>query len=181
MAVARAVVLSDYGKGVVNVRLLKAVLAGAHRRGLSVIVDPKIEHFLRYRGVDCITPNLKEAAEGLRVLPPRSDAEVDELGRRIVRRLRCRSVLITRSERGMSLYREAQGPLHIASQAREVFDVTGAGDTVVAALSLALAAGAPLEAAARISNAAAGVVVGKLGTATVSPAELSAAIRARPA
>lgn len=177
---ARAVVISDYGKGMVNRRLLKTVLGWAHRQGKPVTVDPKIEHFLSYRGVDCITPNLKEATEGVRALPPQTDAEVDQLGQRILRRLRCRSVLITRSERGMSLYREGQPPLHIPSQAQEVFDVTGAGDTVIAALSLALAAKIPLADAARISNAAAGVVVGKLGTATVTPSELMTALRHRP-
>lgn len=174
---SKGVVLSDYGKGLVNARLLKSVLGWAHRQGKLVTVDPKIEHFLSYRGVDCITPNLKEATEGMRALPPKNDQEVDELGRRILRRLRCHSVLITRSERGMSLYREGRPPLHIPSQAREVFDVTGAGDTVIATLSLSLAAGASLDAAARIANAAAGVVVAKLGTATVSPAELKEALR----
>ncbi len=174
---SKGVVLSDYGKGLVNSRLLKSVLGWAHRQGKLVTVDPKIEHFLSYRGVDCITPNLKEATEGMRALPPKNDQEVDELGRRILRRLRCHSVLITRSERGMSLYREGRPPLHIPSQAREVFDVTGAGDTVIATLSLSLAAGASLDAAARVANAAAGVVVAKLGTATVSPAELKEALR----
>lgn len=173
---SKGVILSDYGKGMVSRRLLKSVLGWAHRQGKLVTVDPKIEHFLSYRGVDCITPNLKEATEGIRAFPPKNDAEVDELGRRILRRLRCHSVLITRSERGMSLYREGKPPLHIPSQAREVFDVTGAGDTVIATLSLALAAGVSLGDAARISNAAAGVVVAKLGTATVSPAELRKAL-----
>jgi rfaE bifunctional protein kinase chain/domain len=173
---AKGVILSDYGKGMVSARLLKSILGWAHRQGKLVTVDPKIEHFLSYRGVDCITPNLKEATEGIRAFPPKNDAEVDELGRRILRRLRCHSVLITRSERGMSLYREGKPPLHIPSQAREVFDVTGAGDTVIATLSLALAAGVSLGDAARISNAAAGVVVAKLGTATVSPAELRKAL-----
>lgn len=177
---AKGVILSDYGKGMVNRRLLKTVLSWAHRQGKQVTVDPKIEHFLSYRGVDCITPNLKEATEGIRALPPKSDAEVDELGRRILRRLRCHSVLITRSERGMSLYREGKPPLHIPSQAREVYDVTGAGDTVIATLSLGLAAGLSLDEAARVSNAAAGVVVAKLGTAIVQPNELIAALRARP-
>lgn len=176
MAVSKGVILSDYGKGMVSRRLLKSVLAWAHRQGKPVTVDPKIEHFLSYRGVDCITPNLKEATEGIRAFPPKNDGEVDALGRRILRRLRCHSVLITRSERGMSLYREGKPPLHIPSQAREVFDVTGAGDTVIATLSLALAAGVSLGEAARISNAAAGVVVAKLGTATVSPAELRKAL-----
>ncbi|MBK8575614.1 MAG: D-glycero-beta-D-manno-heptose-7-phosphate kinase [Elusimicrobia bacterium] len=173
---AKGVVLSDYGKGMVSARLLKSVLGWAHRQGKLVTVDPKIEHFLSYRGVDCITPNLKEATEGVRAFPPKTDDEVDELGRRILRRLRCHSVLITRSERGMSLYRESKPPLHIPSQAREVFDVTGAGDTVIATLSLALAGGVSLADAARMSNAAAGVVVAKLGTATVSPAELRKAL-----
>ncbi len=176
MAPSKGVILSDYGKGMVSRRLLKSVLGWAHRQGKLVTVDPKIEHFLSYRGVDCITPNLKEATEGIRAFPPKNDSEVDELGRRILRRLRCHSVLITRSERGMSLYREGKPPLHIPSQAREVFDVTGAGDTVIATLSLALAAGVSLGEAARISNAAAGVVVAKLGTATVSPAELRKAL-----
>jgi D-beta-D-heptose 7-phosphate kinase/D-beta-D-heptose 1-phosphate adenosyltransferase len=173
---AKGVVLSDYGKGMVSARLLKSVLGWAHRQGKPVTVDPKIEHFLSYRGVDCITPNLKEAAEGLRTLPPRTDAEVDALGQAILRRLRCHSVLITRSERGMSLYRERKSAFHIPSEAKEVFDVTGAGDTVIAVLSLALAAGASLDAAARMANAAAGVVVAKLGTATVSPDELRQAL-----
>jgi D-beta-D-heptose 7-phosphate kinase/D-beta-D-heptose 1-phosphate adenosyltransferase len=176
---ARAVILSDYGKGVIGARLVSAVLTLAHRQKKFVMVDPKVEHFLRYRRVDCITPNLKEAAEGLRALPPKTDAEVDDLGRRILRRLRCHSVLITRGERGMSLYREGRPALHIPSEAQEVFDVTGAGDTVISTLSLALAAGATLDDAARLSNAAAGVVVGKLGTATVSPAELKAALGRR--
>lgn len=180
MTEARAVILSDYGKGVIGARLVQSVLKLAHRQKKFVTVDPKVEHFLRYRRVDCITPNLKEATEGLRALPPKTDADVDELGRRILRRLRCHSVLITRGERGMSLYREGRPPLHIPSEAQEVFDVTGAGDTVISTLSLALAAGATLDDAARVSNAAAGVVVGKLGTATVSPAELKAALGRRP-
>jgi rfaE bifunctional protein kinase chain/domain len=173
---AKGVVLSDYGKGMVSARLLKRVLGLAHRQGKLVTVDPKIEHFLSYRGVDCITPNLKEATEGVRAFPPKNDGEVDALGQRILKRLRCHSVLITRSERGMSLYREGKPPFHIPSQAREVYDVTGAGDTVIATLSLALAAGVPLGDAARISNAAAGVVVAKLGTATVSPRELRSSL-----
>ncbi|MBL8022704.1 MAG: D-glycero-beta-D-manno-heptose-7-phosphate kinase [Elusimicrobia bacterium] len=176
---SKGVVLSDYGKGMVSARLLKNVLGWAHRQGKLVTVDPKIEHFLRYRGVDCITPNLKEATEGVRGLPPQSDSDVDALGHRILRRLRCHSVLITRSERGMSLYREKKPPLHIPSQAREVFDVTGAGDTVIATLSLALAAGVPLGEAARLANVAAGVVVAKLGTATVSPRELLSALKTK--
>jgi rfaE bifunctional protein kinase chain/domain len=173
---AKGIVLSDYGKGVINAGLLKALLALARRRGKFVTVDPKVEHFLRYRGVTCITPNLKEAVEGIRSLPPKTDAEVDLIGRRILKRLHCESVLVTRGERGMSLYRHSGKPLHIPAQAQEVFDVTGAGDTVISVLSLGLAAGGSLEDAARVANLAAGVVVAKLGTATVHPDEIRAAM-----
>jgi D-glycero-beta-D-manno-heptose-7-phosphate kinase len=180
---ADGIVLSDYGKGIIGPYLLKNILTLARRYGKFVTVDPKIEHFQRYRGVDCITPNLKEATEGMRTLPPKNDEEVDELGRRILKRLRCRAVLITRGERGMSLYQSSGSVSHIPAQAQEVFDVTGAGDTVIATLSLALAAGYRLDEAARIANLAAGVVVAKLGTATVRPEEIRAAMEhwTRPA
>jgi D-glycero-beta-D-manno-heptose-7-phosphate kinase len=173
----KGVIVSDYGKGVVSSGLLKALLPLARRYKKFITVDPKIEHFMRYRGVHCITPNLKEAAEGMRVLPPKNDAEVDALGARILKRLRCHTVLITRGERGMSLYKAHGKTLHIPSYAREVFDVTGAGDTVISTLSLALAAGCSFEEAAHISNVAAGVVVGKLGTATVRPDEIRQALK----
>jgi D-beta-D-heptose 7-phosphate kinase/D-beta-D-heptose 1-phosphate adenosyltransferase len=181
MPEVKGLVISDYGKGVVSSIFLKTVLSWARRAGKFVTVDPKIEHFLQYQDVQCITPNLKEAAEGMRVLPPQTDAEVDALGRGILKRLHCRTVLITRGERGMSLYEanlnEGGGKItHIPSQAREVFDVTGAGDTVISVFSLALAAGASSVEAARLSNGAASVVVGRLGTATVTPQELKAAL-----
>jgi D-beta-D-heptose 7-phosphate kinase/D-beta-D-heptose 1-phosphate adenosyltransferase len=174
----KGVVLSDYGKGLVTQGLLKALLPLARRMGKFVIVDPKIEHFQRYVGVDCITPNLKEATEGMRALPPKTDEEVDALGRAILKKLKSRTVLITRSERGMSLYEAGGRATHIPSQAQEVFDVTGAGDTVISVFSLALAAGCTYPEASYISNAAAGVVVGKLGTATCSMAELRRAVKA---
>ncbi len=172
----KGVVVSDYGKGLVSSPFLKALLPQARKLGKFVVVDPKIEHFQRYRGVDCLTPNMKEASEGMRVLPPKTDEEVDALGRAIVKKLQCRSVLITRSERGMSLY-EASGRItHIPSLAKEVFDVTGAGDTVISVFSLALAAGCKYPEAAFIANAAAGVVVAKLGTATCRTDELRRAL-----
>lgn len=173
----KGVIVSDYGKGIVSTAFLNGFLPLARRLGKFVAVDPKIEHFQRYRGVDCITPNLKEAAEGMRALPPKTDAEVDALGRAILKRLKSRSVLITRSERGMSLFESSGKITHIPSLAKEVFDVTGAGDTVISVFSLALAAGCSYPQAAFISNAAAGVVVGKLGTATCSLDELRRAVR----
>ncbi len=170
-----AVILSDYEKGVVTARLMKAVLAAARRRGVPVLVDPKVRHFALYRGVAVVTPNQAEAeqATGVRIL---GEADLAEAGQRILRRLRCQAALVTRGEHGMTLFEPARPPLHIPTAAREVFDVTGAGDTVIATLGLALCAGAKLAEAARLANFAAGVVVGKLGTATATPEEVMAAV-----
>ncbi len=172
----KGIIISDYGKGLINASLLPSILALARRHKKIVTVDPKVEHFLRYRGVHCITPNLKEAMEGMRSLPPKTDADVDALGRRILTRLKSHTVLITRGERGMSLYEASGKVTHIPSQALEVFDVTGAGDTVISTFTLALASGASWIEAAHLSNLAAGVVVAKLGTATAKPDEIRAAM-----
>jgi rfaE bifunctional protein kinase chain/domain len=172
----KGIILSDYGKGIVSASLLKALLPLARKHKKFILVDPKVEHFLSYKGIDCMTPNLKEAAEGLRALPARTDEEVDRLGRDILKKLKSRAVLITRGERGMSLYEASGRATHIPSQAQEVFDVTGAGDTVISILGLSLAAGCSLVEAALIANATAGVVVGKLGTAAASQAEIKKAL-----
>ncbi|MBI5241593.1 MAG: D-glycero-beta-D-manno-heptose-7-phosphate kinase [Elusimicrobia bacterium] len=174
---ADAVILSDYGKGVISRRLLSAAIRGARRRGIPVTVDPKVEHFGLYRGVDCITPNTAEAWAGMRRPPQAGDRAIVELGWSIRARLRAKSVLVTRGADGMSLF-EAGGRLtHIPTVAQEVFDVTGAGDTVISVLTLGLAAGARIRDAAIVSNHAAGIVVGKLGTATCSVAELKRTLR----
>lgn len=173
----KAVVISDYGKGVVTPAVIRTALAEARRRNIPVIVDPKIEHFLQYRGVDCLTPNTKEAVEGLRAIAPRSETELMALGDRIMKRLNSASLLITRGEKGMTLFQKGRKPDTIPTLAQEVYDVTGAGDTVVATFSVARAVGAPYSEAARIANAAAGIVVGKVGTACASRDELLAAIR----
>jgi D-beta-D-heptose 7-phosphate kinase/D-beta-D-heptose 1-phosphate adenosyltransferase len=169
------VVLSDYQKGVVSAQLMKSVLSAARRRGIPVLVDPKLKHFALYRRVSMITPNQLEAeqASGTRI---RSRTDLETAGARILKQLQCDAVLITRGELGMSLFERERRPVHIATAAREVFDVTGAGDTVIATLSLALAGGASLRQAAALANQAAGIVVGKLGTATATPAELLADI-----
>ena len=171
-----ALVISDYQKGVVTASLLKRVLPLAKRRGVPVLVDPKVRHFRLYRGASVVTPNQLEAeqATGLRL---RSPAEVVAAGRRILSLLGCRAVLVTRGEHGMSLFERGRPPLHVPTAAREVFDVTGAGDSVIATMALALAAGATLPEAAVLANCAAGVVVGKVGTAQASPAEVLAAAR----
>jgi D-beta-D-heptose 7-phosphate kinase/D-beta-D-heptose 1-phosphate adenosyltransferase len=166
-----AVVLSDYQKGVVTPSLVKAVTAAARRARVPVLVDPKVPRFAMYRGVALVTPNQLEAeqATGIRI---RGDGDLRAAGERILRRLRCDAALITRGEHGMALFVGDRRPVHLATAAREVFDVTGAGDTVIATLGLAQAAGASLLDSARLANHAAGVVVGKLGTATATPDEV---------
>jgi len=173
----KGVILSDYGKGVITPPVIKTVIRLAHKHGVSITVDPKIEHFMQYKGVDCITPNTKEAIEGMRVLPPKTEAEMIELGWRIMKRLRAKSLLITRGEKGMMLFKKEESVKSIPTNAKEVFDVTGAGDTVVATFTLARSIGAPHFEAAQIANIAAGIVVGKLGTAVTSVKEISTAIR----
>jgi rfaE bifunctional protein kinase chain/domain len=170
-----AVVVSDYQKGVVTRRVMRAVVAGARRRRVPVFVDPKVRHFELYRGVSVITPNLLEAeqATGRRV---RTAGDLAGVGRRLLDSLGCRAVLLTRGEQGMSLFERGQRPVHVPAAAREVFDVTGAGDTVIATLALALCAGADMVEAAVLANHAAGVAVGKLGTAVVAPDELLEAV-----
>ena len=173
---ADAVILSDYGKGVIAPKVLSTAIALARRRGVPVTVDPKVEHFSRYRRVTCITPNLHEAWAGMRRTPKPEPEAIEKLGRGILRILRSDSVLITRGPDGMSLF-EPGRTIHIPTRAREVFDVSGAGDTVISTLTLALASGATIYQAALLSNYAAGIVVGKLGTATTDAAELAEALR----
>jgi D-beta-D-heptose 7-phosphate kinase/D-beta-D-heptose 1-phosphate adenosyltransferase len=172
-----ALIVSDYQKGVVTQRLMRTVVSLARRQGIPVLVDPKVRHFPLYRGVSLITPNQLETeqATGIRI---RSEDDLLAAGARILRKLRCGAALVTRGELGMSLFQEGRGPLHIPTAAREVFDVTGAGDTVIATVALGLCGGARLHEAAILANYAAGVVVGKLGTATATPDEVIAAVEA---
>ena len=177
LAQAEAVILSDYGKGVIGPKLLSRAIQGSRRRKIPVTVDPKPEHFRRYRGVTCVTPNTAEAWACMRREPRPGQDALLELGRNILKTLRSRSVLITRGPDGMSLFEAGGKVTNIPTVAREVFDVSGAGDTVISAFTLALAAGAPLRRAAILSNQAAGIVVAKLGTATTDQKELSGTIR----
>jgi len=174
LASCGALVVSDYQKGVVTASLLKRVLPLARRRGVPVLVDPKVRHFRLYRGAMVVTPNQVETeqATGLRLDGP---AQLRAAGRRVLSLLGCRAALVTRGEHGMSLFERGRPPLHVPTAAREVFDVTGAGDTVIATMALALAAGASLAEAAVLANCAAGVVVGKVGTAQATPDEVLAA------
>jgi D-beta-D-heptose 7-phosphate kinase/D-beta-D-heptose 1-phosphate adenosyltransferase len=167
---ADAIVVSDYLKGAISRGVASGAIAAARRRGVALLVDPKVPHIDYYAGATVITPNHHEA-EAVTHMRIRSTDEALAAARRFRERAQCESVLVTRGEHGMTLLGtdvEAELP----AEAREVADVTGAGDTVVAAMALALAAGAPLIDAARLANRAAGIAVGKFGPATVSIEEL---------
>ena len=168
---AAVLVISDYEKGCLSAGLLDALLPEAARRGLPAVIDPKIRLFPHYRPATVVTPNVREAMAAAGSTA-RNDAEIEALGRVLLAKLGNPWLLITRGERGMLLIENGGPAVTIPSAAREVFDVTGAGDTVVATLALGLAAGAAMPEAAAIANAAAGVVVGKVGTSELSIEEL---------
>lgn len=160
-------VISDYAKGVVTGALIKDLLALAREYGKQVVVDPKVKNLPLYKGVTVITPNTLEAAQssGIDIV---DDKSLVLAGTWILNRLSCDAVLITRGEQGMSLFERNGEVIHIPTVAKGVFDVTGAGDTVVCTLALALSAGASMKEAAVLANHAAGIVVGVVGTATAT-------------
>jgi D-glycero-beta-D-manno-heptose-7-phosphate kinase len=168
-----AVVVSDYGKGVISPELLEGLRLARERRPFRLIVDPKKANFNNYHGMTLATPNLSEAAEAADV-DVRDERGVRAAGERLLEKWQAEAVLITRGEHGMSLFARGSRPRHFPTVARQVFDVTGAGDTVIATCALSLAVGARLEEAALLANHAAGIVVGKVGTASASVAELRA-------
>ncbi|MGB2579042.1 D-beta-D-heptose 7-phosphate kinase/D-beta-D-heptose 1-phosphate adenosyltransferase [Elusimicrobium simillimum] len=172
---AKGVVLSDYGKGMLSDSNIKTIIDICNEHNIPVCVDPKIENFLKYKNITCMTPNTKEAFEGMGV-PQVSDEEVIlNLGEKILKKLDAASILITRGAEGMSLFEKEKGKTKISTvraTAQEVFDVTGAGDTVISVFTLALAVKATFKEAAVLANYAAGIVVGKVGTATATPEEI---------
>jgi D-beta-D-heptose 7-phosphate kinase/D-beta-D-heptose 1-phosphate adenosyltransferase len=173
---ASALIVSDYAKGTVNAAVMTVVRSACAAKGLPWIVDPKPAHRDLYRGATLMTPNIKEISE-LTGRGVRSDMEVTIAGQALMADLGLKGLLVTRSERGMALFAQDaahQAPWMIPTEAREVFDVSGAGDTVIAAFSAAIATGADWRDAAMLANSAAGVVVGKIGTATVTPEEMLA-------
>jgi D-beta-D-heptose 7-phosphate kinase/D-beta-D-heptose 1-phosphate adenosyltransferase len=170
-----AVVLSDYAKGVLTPRLIRTVIAHARKLKKPVIVDPKNADFSVYRGATIITPNRKELADATRQTVG-SIAELAAAASTLSRSVASKAVLVTLSEEGMMLHTRGGASIHVPAYSVNVRDVSGAGDTVVAVLSVMLALGADFEAATRTANAAASVVIGKRGTATVSAAELRARI-----
>jgi len=168
---ASAILLSDYAKGVVGDALIASALKAARETGAPVIVDPKGRDFARYGAVDVVKPNASELA-GATGLPVETDDEVETALAALLAATTAKAVVVTRAGKGMSLARRGEGVRHFPGRAREVFDVSGAGDTVLASLGLALGAGLTLEQAVQFAILASGVVVGKAGTAVVTPAEL---------
>jgi D-beta-D-heptose 7-phosphate kinase/D-beta-D-heptose 1-phosphate adenosyltransferase len=168
---ADIVVFSDYAKGVLSDLVLAGALTQASASRQTVIADPKRPDFAAYRGVTVLTPNEHEVRQATRI-EAADDAEADRAGRHALEESGAEAVVVTRSARGLTLVRRDQPPLHLPARAREVADVSGAGDTLVAALAVALGAQASLPAAATLANITAGISVGKQGTATVSREEL---------
>ena len=181
------IIISDYGKGLITPELLNFICGLALSKKKIIIVDPKVEHFNYYRKVTSITPNLKEAENAIRNIKITSpsarrlgihvdklekDEDIDLAGQELLKYLDLESLLITLGEHGMRLFEKGKKPFSIKTKAKEVFDVTGAGDTVISVFTLSLTAGATKQQAADLANSAAGIVVGKLGAATVSKEEL---------
>lgn len=168
-----AIVLADYSKGVLSPGLIAAIMAVARRHGLPVFVDPKTSDFSIYRGATCITPNMKELAEA-HGGPLADEAAIAAAALALIALTNAEAILVTRSEKGMMLVERGGSVDAIPSRVREVFDVSGAGDTVIATMAICRAVGLPLSQAMRVANAAAGVVVAKIGTATASLDEVLA-------
>ncbi|MFZ5996882.1 MAG: D-glycero-beta-D-manno-heptose-7-phosphate kinase [Nitrospirota bacterium] len=167
-----AVIVSDYKKGVVSAELIRVLVNAARQNTTFIAVDPKVGHFHLYKKVSLITPNLMEASQGSGI-EIKGEESLIKAGKTLLSRLSCKSVLITRGEEGMSLFERGRAKevmiTHIPTVAKKVFDVTGAGDTVIATFTLAHTAGASHKNAAIMANHAAGIVVGEVGTAVATP------------
>ncbi|MCK5259988.1 MAG: D-glycero-beta-D-manno-heptose-7-phosphate kinase [Candidatus Omnitrophica bacterium] len=187
-----AIIISDYGKGLITPELVDFVRTQALAKKKIIIVDPKVEHFGYYRNVTAITPNLKEAENAIRNIKITSksagqlgihsdklekDKDINLAGAELLRYLELDALLITLGEHGMRLFEKGKKPVSIKTRAQEVYDVSGAGDAVISAFTLSLTSGATKRQAAEIANFAAGIVVGKMGAVAVSKEELSRAIR----
>ncbi len=170
------IVVSDYCKGVITPSLMAQLGKLAHAQRIPILVDPKVEHFSCYAGVTIITPNHLEAqqASGRSASDHKS---IHDIGHQLRQRLGCEAVLVTRGEQGISLCESTGKSWHIPAMARQVYDVTGAGDTLISALALALSAGASIQESAILANHAAGVAVGMIGTAAITKTQLKEALR----
>jgi D-beta-D-heptose 7-phosphate kinase/D-beta-D-heptose 1-phosphate adenosyltransferase len=171
-----AIIIEDYGKGVISARLLKEIITIAKKKKKIITVDPKEDHFSYYKGVTAITPNHHEASQAMGIKAKDSQS-ILKIGKALLKKLNCEGVLITLGENGMQLFQKNQAITYIPTVAQEVFDVSGAGDTVISAFTLALSLGLDMKDAAYISNIAAGIVVGKVGIAVITQKELLSKMR----
>jgi D-beta-D-heptose 7-phosphate kinase/D-beta-D-heptose 1-phosphate adenosyltransferase len=172
----QAVVISDYAKGVCTTRLCQHVVRECNKAGIPLVVDPKGTNWKKYAGAPVITPNLKELGEAFKMEIPNEDQAINGLAEKVRKRFNIDNIIVTRSEKGMSVVGSGKAS-HISTYAQEVFDVSGAGDTVIAVLGAALAGGLDLIDAAHLANLAAGIAVGKLGTYAVKRTELLEALK----
>ena len=172
---ADAVAVSDYAKGMLTNRVLADLIRLAREAGKPVLVDPKGKDYSKYKGAALLTPNRREAAEACNFYD--NGDVVDRAGAKLMADLGLEALLVTEGEEGMTLFRKSQDSVRMAAEAREVYDVTGAGDTVIATLAVAIGAGADVEVAARLANVAAGLVVEQVGTTAVTLSGLETALR----
>jgi rfaE bifunctional protein kinase chain/domain len=174
------IVVSDYGKGLLTRRLIQIIIKGAKRSRKLIMVDPKVKNFFFYKEATVITPNTKEASEASRI-PVIDQSSVERMGRSLLKRLKCDALVITQGEKGMTIFEPHQDPYPVPTVAKAVYDVTGAGDTVIGTMALALGTGphVSVKDAASLANYAAGIVVGKVGTAIVTNEELLRVIKER--
>ena len=163
--------ISDYNKGLLTKSLMQKLLPYTQSKGIPVFVDPKVDNFFSFSPVTLINPNHSEAEQIVHFACD-TDAQVEKAGEKILSQIEAKYLILKRGERGLTVFEKGKKEIHIPTIAKEVYDVTGAGDTVIATASLALLSGATILEAAMLANTAAGVVVGKIGTATVKPDEL---------
>jgi len=170
------IILSDYGKGLLTKELIRTTIRKARETKKLIMVDPKLKNFFYYKGATVVTPNAAEASAASSILI-NDLSSLKSAGRMLLKKLGCDVLVITRGEEGMAIFEPRQEPFLVPTVVKEVYDVTGAGDTVIGTMALALGAGARVIEAAKLANYAAGIAVGKIGTATVSQEELIKAIR----
>jgi D-beta-D-heptose 7-phosphate kinase/D-beta-D-heptose 1-phosphate adenosyltransferase len=172
------IIISDYGKGLLTKKLIQTIIERGKKSKRLIMVDPKLKNFFFYKGATVITPNTNEASDASRIAA-KDQLSVEKIGRNLLKRLKCNALVITQGEKGMTIFEPHQEPYPVPTVAKKVYDVTGAGDTVIGTMALALGTGprVSVKDAASLANYAAGIVVGEVGTATVSEDELLKVIK----
>ena len=173
---AKIIIISDYGKGLLTDDLLKRLITSANEKGIFILVDPKGKNFSKYKGATILTPNRYEVAEACKL--ENTDQKIlESAGEQLIEDLDLKALLITQGEDGMTLFQKNSKPIHLSALARNVYDVTGAGDTVIACLAVAIGSGAEILEGAKIANIAAGLIVEQMGTAAVTIEMLESALK----